>query len=294
VDVQELVDRAEERLLKSRALDHWQTGRERIDAEDLITHVIGDGWKPSDEVSSANARRFWNLVERHFRGEPIPHILGYMEFRGLKLAARPGVFVPRESSEFLATQAIRRIVRRTHPVAVDVATGSGPVALAVAKAVRGAEVHGTDLSPTAVALARANARRLEIRAHFHQGDLFAPLPRRLGGAVDVITLHPPYVGKRELRELPLEVLRFEPVDSLTDHSPRGLGLIGRVALEAPVWLKPDGWVLIEVSPDRARAVATVLRRAGYSDVRSTKGGLAVTRVVTGRNDRRARPARQRS
>ena len=114
------------------------------------------------------------------------------------------------------------------------------------------------------------------------------------GLPDVVTLHPPYVGKRELRELPLEVLRFEPVDSLTDHSPRGLGLIGRVALEAPVWLKPDGWVLIEVSPDRARAVATVLRRAGYSDVRSTKGGLAVTRVITGRGGRRARPARQRA
>ena len=141
---------------------------------------------------------------------------------------------------------------------------------------------------------RANARRLGIPARFHQGDLFAALPRRLAGAVDVVTLHPPYVGKRELRELPLEVLRFEPVDSLTDHSPRGLGLIGRVALEAPVWLKPDGWVLIEVSPDRARAVATVLRRAGYSDVRSTKGGLAVTRVITGRGGRRARSARQRA
>jgi release factor glutamine methyltransferase len=155
-------------------------------------------------------------------------------------------------------------------------------------------VHGTDLAAEAVALARANARRLGIPAHFHQGDLFVPLPRRLAGTVDVITLHPPYVGKRELRDLPLEVLRFEPVDSLTDHSPKGLGLIGRVALEAHVWLKPGGWVLIEVSPDRARAVATVLRRSGYSEVRSTKGGLKVTRVIAGRSDRMGKTRGQRA
>jgi release factor glutamine methyltransferase len=291
VDIQELVDQAEERLLKSRALDHWQTGRERIDAEDLISQVIGDRWKPQDEVPEGKARRFRELVERHFRGEPIPYIVGHMEFRGLKLTARTGVFVPRESTEFLASQAIRRMSRRSRPVAVDVATGSGPVALAVANEVKGSEVHGTDLSAKAVALARANARALGIGARFHRGDLFAPLPRRLAGAVDVITLHPPYVGKRELRDLPLEVLRYEPVDSLTDHSPKGLGLIGRVALEAPVWLKPGGWVLIEVSPDRARAVATVLRRAGYSDVRSTKGGMKVTRVISGRRGNRVRGQR---
>src|SRR5438552_11895437 len=93
VDVQELVDRAEERLLKSRALDHWQSGRERIDAEDLLTHVLGDRWKAADEVPPAKARRFMALVERHFRGEPVPYILGYMEFRGLKLSTRTGVFV---------------------------------------------------------------------------------------------------------------------------------------------------------------------------------------------------------
>jgi release factor glutamine methyltransferase len=282
VDIQELVDRAEERLLKSRALDHWQPGRERIDAEDLMSHVLGPRWKPDDEVPPAKARRFQQLVERHYRGEPIPYIVGYMEFRGMKLTAKAGVFVPRESTEFLASQAIRRLSRRRRPVAVDVATGSGPVALAVANEVKGADVHGTDLSAEAVALAQANARRLGIRAHFHQGDLFAALPRRLAGAVDAITLHPPYVGKREIRDLPLEVLRFEPLDSLTDHSPKGLGLIGRVALEAPLWLKPGGWVLIEVSPDRARSVATVMRRAGYADVRSTKGGLEVTRVIAGR------------
>ena len=102
------------------------------------------------------------------------------------------------------------------------------------------------------------------------------------GGVDVITFHPPYVGNREVRTLPLEVVGFEPLDSLTDHSPEGMGLIDRAAEEAWDRLVPGGWLLIEVSPDRSRRVATLLRRAGYHDVRSTKGGIAVTRVLTAR------------
>jgi release factor glutamine methyltransferase len=282
VNAQELVDEAEERLTRSRALDHWQKGRERIDAEDLLTEVIGDEWEAEDEVPAAAARRFRRLVERHYAGEPIPYIRGRVEFLGMELLARRGVFVARESSEFLATQAVRRLRRRARPIAVDVATGSGPVALGIARSVPRAEVHGADLSKEAVALARTNARRLGLRVHFHRGDLFAALPRRLAGSVDVITLHPPYVGKKELRELPEEILRFEPLESLTDHSPAGLGLIGRVAVESPLWLRPGGWLLVEVSPDRARSVATVLRRGGYRDVRSTKGGMEVTRVIAGR------------
>src|SRR5919197_3079725 len=101
--------------------------------------------------------------------------------------------------------------RRSRPVAVDVATGSGPVALAVANEVKGSEVHGTDLSAKAIALARANARRLRIGARFHRGDLFGALPRRLAGAVDVLPLHPPYGGKRGLRHLAVEVLRDRAV-----------------------------------------------------------------------------------
>jgi len=88
------------------------------------------------------------------------------------------------------------------------------------------------------------------------------------------------VGRKEVRTLPKEVLGFEPMESLTDHSPLGMGLIERAAAESWDWLKPNGWLLIEVSPDRSRRVATILRRAGYDEVQSTKGGIAVTRVLT--------------
>ncbi len=280
----ELIQRAVAVLEASPAIDHWQRDRELIEAEDLLSHVMGgEEPDPDDVIPPPARRRFDRLVARRATGEPIPFIKGYAEFRGLHLAARPGVFVPRDSTEFLAEQAIRRLRGRRDPVAVDLATGGGTVALAVGNEARGVTVYGTDLSLEAVALARANARRLGVHARFVVGDLFSALPRRLAGGVDVITLHPPYVGRSELRELPDEIRRFEPAHTLTDRSPNGLGLVERTAIEAISWLRPGGWLLIEVSPDRSRAVAALLRRSGYRDVRSTKGGpVPVTRVLVGR------------
>jgi len=282
VTAQELIDRAVEVLEAAPAIDHWQKDRERIEAEELLDVLIGTDWKASDEIDPGVGRRFRRLVTRRATGEPVPYIRGTVDFRGLSLIARPGVFVPRESSEFLAEQAVRRLRRRRGPVAVDLATGSGPVALSIAHEVKGAEVYGTDLSRDAISLARKNASKLELDVHFLAGDMFGALPAAIAGRVDVITFHPPYVGKRELRDLPEEVLKFEPVMSLTDHSPKGMGLIERGARESWDWLRPGGWLLVEVSSDRSRQVATILRRAGYSDVRSTKSDLEVTRVLTAR------------
>jgi release factor glutamine methyltransferase len=280
----EALDRAVRRLAASPAIDHWQKDREAIEAEDLLMHAMGvDEVDPEDDVTSAQLRRFDRMIERRLTGEPTQFIKGYAEFRGLHLIARPGVFVPRDSTEFLAEQAIRRLRRRRRAVAVDLATGGGTVALAVANEARGVEVYGTDVSADAVRIARTNARRLGLRATFVTGDLFGGLPRRLRGAVDVITLHPPYVARGEVRDLPEEIRRFEPAHTLTDSSVDGLGLVERTAAEAGAWLRRGGWLLIEISPDRARAVAARLRRNGFRDVRSTMGGeLKVTRIVVGK------------
>jgi release factor glutamine methyltransferase len=223
------------------------------------------------------------MIARRASGEPVQLITGEAVFRGLQIAARPGVFVPRDSTEYLAEQAVRRLRGRRRPVAVDLATGGGTVALAIANEVPGARVFGTDISVTAVRVARENAELLRLRATFAKGDLFGGLPRDLQGRVDVITLHPPYVARDEVHELPEEIRRFEPAHTLTDRSPDGLGLVGRTASEGPRWLKRGGWLLVEVSPDRARSAASVLRRNGFGDVRSTMDrGFKVTRVLVGR------------
>jgi release factor glutamine methyltransferase len=210
-------------------------------------------------------------------------IVGFADFRGLRIAARPGTFIPRDSTEFLAEQAIRRLRRRPRPVAVDLATGSGPVALAIKNEVRRASVYGTDLSAKAVQAARANSRRLRLPVRFYRGDLYGALPSSLQGKVDVVTLHPPYVARSELRELPDEIRRFEPKGVLSDGTSSGLGLVQAAASQAGDWLRPFGWLLVEVSPDRARSVASVMRKAGLKDVRSTKDrSFQVTRVMVGR------------
>ena len=271
-------------LKASTAIDHWQRDREEIEADELLGYALGvDGVAPNDEVPAAVRRRFDRMITRRAAGEPVQLITGYAVFRGLQIEARPGVFVPRDSTEYLAEQAVRRLRGRRRPVAVDLATGGGAVALAIANEVPGARVFGTDISLAAVRVARENAELLRLRATFAKGDLFGGLPKDLDGRVDVITLHPPYVARDELRELPAEIRRFEPVHTLSDRSPDGLGLVGRAAAEGPRWLKAGGWLLIEVSPDRARSVASVLRRNGFADVRSTMDrGFKFTRVIVGR------------
>jgi release factor glutamine methyltransferase len=288
VNARQLLDRAEDVLVESPSVDHWQAGRERLEAEDLLEFVLGEFPDDlDDEVTAPARRRFERLVARRATGEPVPLITGTFEFRGLRMKVRPGVFVPRDSSEWLVEQAVSRLRRRAKPVVVDLATGAGPMALAMANELPRAEVYGTDLTAEAVALARENARRLKIPARFVQGDLFSGLPRRLAGRLDMITFHPPYLGRREIRDLPDEIRHFEPISALTDQSPTGMFLIERAAEESEDWLRPGGWIHVEVSPDRSRQVAALLRRSAFRDVRSTKdpaGGLLAdaSRVIVGR------------
>lgn len=286
VNAQKMLDQAVRKLKASPSLDHSQKHREKWEARDLLTYVLGDEPDPQDDVPAKAGRRFEAMVARRAAGEPIPFIKGYTEFRGLELLARPGVFVPRDSSEFLAEQAVRRLRGRRSPVAVDLATGGGTIALAVANEVPKATVVGTDFSADALDLARRNAKRLGLSVRFRQGDLFDAVPKKLRGKVDVITLHPPYVARDEMDELPDEIREWEPVHTLTDRSEDGMGLIRRAVDESPSWLRRGGWLLMEVDPDRSRDVMPVYRAGGFRDVKSTKGGeLKVTRVIVGRRPR---------
>jgi release factor glutamine methyltransferase len=277
-------------LKASEAIDHWQKDREKIEAEDLLAFVMdGEEPEPNERIPDRERKEYLELIERRATGEPIPYIKGYAEFRGLELISEPGVFVPRDSSEFLAEQAIRRLRKRKSPVHVDLATGAGTIALSVANEVPKAKVYGTDLSEDAVKLARRNARALGLKARFAAGDVFGGLPRSIAGTVDVITVHPPYVAMDEIDELPDEIKDWEPVHTLTDRSKDGLGFVRRTVAEAPDWLGRKGWLLMETDPDRARDVKRVMAKGGFRDVRSTNGGeLKITRVIVGR-----RPAESR-
>jgi release factor glutamine methyltransferase len=281
-----LIKEATATLKASPAIDHWQKHRERIEAEDLLAYVMGgEEPEPGASIPPRKTKEYRRLVERRATGEPIPYIRGTTEFRGIELLVTPGVFVPRHSSEFLAEQAVRRLRKRRDPVLVDLATGAGTIALAVADEVPDATVYGTDLSKEAIRLARRNAKHLGLHATFSVGDLFGALRRRLPGEVGGMTLHPPFVAEDEGDDLP-EVRDWEPVHTLTDHSDDGLGIVRRAVEESPAWLRKNGWLLMETDPDRARDVKRVYEEGGFRDVASTKGGeLKVTRVIVGRRPR---------
>jgi release factor glutamine methyltransferase len=288
--VTEHIDKAIRKIDASKNIDHWDRNLGRYDAEELMAEVLGRKLTPAllERVLDGTSRkRYVAMVARRVNGEPIPRIMGHYTFRGLDMLVKEGVFVPRASSELLAGEAVQAMRwRRGRRVAVDVATGAGPVALAIANEVRNAEVWGVDISAEATALGRENARRLGLRnIQFRSGDLLAALPRRLRGEIDLFTIHPPYVLRGELKTLPREIREFEPLQSLTDDSDDGLGLVRRLAADAHTWLRPGGVLLVEVGTYLSRRAQSVLRAAHLVDVGWVKDSLGVTRVVSGRTPR---------
>jgi release factor glutamine methyltransferase len=289
--VGELLRDAAAAIDRSRAIDHWQPSQSKYDAEELMLEVTG---APVDAASrrrildAAARRRFAAMVARRAGGEPIAQIRGHFEFCGLDLQVRRGVFAPRASSELLATEAIAALRRARRPrAAVDVATGAGPLALVMAHRVADAEVWGLDISAAAIRLCRANARRNRVaNVHFRVSDLLSGLPSRLRGEVAVMTVHPPYVARGEVRILPREIRDFEPAHTLTDGSVDGLGMVRELAVAAHVWLRPGGWLLVEIGTYLSRKTGAALRRSGLIEVSSKHDSLGVTRVVAGRRPRR--------
>ncbi len=258
-------------------------GSEEDEAWELLEHAWGRDFEWEDEVPTDVARSFRRLVGRRETGEPVSHIVGYVEFRDMRLGVRPGMFIPRGTSEFLAAQAIRRLHGRHEPVHVDLATGVGPIALSTARAVSQASVWGLDVCSRSLGQARRNAAALGLEnITFRKSDMFAGLPARLHGGVDVVTIHPPYVPRSEVADLPEEIRGFEPSHTLTDGSRDGLLLVRRAIDESPRWLRPGGWLLMEIVPTETRGILPLFRRAGFRQVRSTHGALRYTRVLVGR------------
>lgn len=267
------------------------------DAEELLAVAARTepGELADEHVPSARVReRYLSLIARRAAGEPLPFLTGHIAFRGLDLMARPGAFVPRPSSELLVGRAVRRLRPRRDALAVDVCTGAGPIALALANEVPDAEVWGTDISESGLGQGRRNAARHGItNVRFKRGDMYAGLPKRLVGMVDVIAAHVPYVPPDELEDLPSEVKDHEPVYTLTGRSADGLELVRRAADEGFSFLKPGGWLLLEISEDFAPRVRRICRRFGYEDKGMHTDRYKLTAVVEARRpiSRNARPPR---
>ena len=237
--------------------------------------------------AAASAAELETMIGRRAAGLPLEHILGWVEFCGLRIGVASGVFVPRRRTEFLVRQA--ELLLRAHEgahegatsegatsgggthdggrrtagraVVVDLCCGSGAVGVALAARVTGIELHASDLDPAAVLCAKGNIE--PVGGHVHEGDLFEPLPPGLRGRIGVVMANAPYVPTAAIGTMPPEARTHEPRMSL-DGGPDGLDIQRRVIAEAPAWLGPGGHVLIETSRGQARRTIGLMRRAGLT------------------------------
>ncbi|MGI9119092.1 MAG: peptide chain release factor N(5)-glutamine methyltransferase [Acidimicrobiales bacterium] len=209
------------------------------------------------------------MVERRARGEPLQYVVGCWGFRSLDLLVDARVLIPRPETEQVAELALAELRRHTSGrpcTVVDLGTGSGAIALAVAVEMVTAQVWAVDVAPEALAVARANLAgigRPARRVSLVQGDWFAALPEELAGHVDVVVANPPYVAEGE--ELPAVVTDWEPVGALV-AGPTGLEHLERIVAGAPRWLARPGSLVVELAPHQAIAVADLARSAGFADI----------------------------
>ncbi|OIJ68705.1 putative protein N(5)-glutamine methyltransferase [Streptomyces mangrovisoli] len=210
-------------------------------------------------AAARDPRELAALVTRRVAGEPLELVLGWAEFHGLRVTVAPGVFVPRRRTEFLVEQALAGAPGAS--VVVDLCCGSGAVGAALAASLGPVELHCADIDPAAVRCAARNVAAAGGRVY--EGDLYAALPERLRGRIDVLAANVPYVPTGEVPLLPAEARDHEPLVAL-DGGTDGLDVLRRVADAAPGWLAPGGLLLIETSERQAPRAVDVFTRAGLA------------------------------
>ena len=297
----------------------------RQDAEWLLAAVLGRErfalyLEPKEAVVEAAGRRFHVLVARRADHEPLQHLLGYEDFRGLRLRVTPDVLIPRPETEGLVEWALEllneddamsadwgragaisrpplMVERQSNgltpeegtagamsrpPLIMDIGTGSGAIACALAAARPDARVLATDTSPAALAVAEGNVRALGLadRVRVVAGDLLEPLAGKLG-TVDMIVANAPYLPTGILPSLPREVFAFEPRQAL-DGGPDGMDVIRRLLTAAPAALRPGGRLVLEIGEDQAGPLAALMAAGGFVDVASRDDLRGVRRYLAGR------------
>jgi release factor glutamine methyltransferase len=232
-------------------------------------------------VAATTPAELARLVDLRVAGRPLEQILGWAEFCGLRIEVDPGVFVPRRRSEFLVGRAVALSAggSRVPLVIADLCCGTGAIGVAVARAVRAADLYAADIDPAAVKCARRNVATVGGQAF--QGDLFAAFPSSLRGRIDVLTVNAPYVPTDEIRFMPPEARLHEPRIAL-DGGPDGVGLHRRVAAQAADWLSAAGRLLIETSDQQGTLTAAAVSDGGLAATVVTDDDLEATVVIGAR------------
>ena len=258
-----------------------------MNAELLLRFILGCDRAylyahPERELTPDEQSRYEAALSERARGVPAQYITGHQEFWGMDLIVSPAVLIPRPETEHLI-EAVLELADAggqkcpPHTRIVDVGTGSGCIALSLAKELPDAEIYATDISPAALEVARANAARHECekRIHFHGADLL----EGLDPPFDFVVSNPPYVGESEEDQVQREVRKFEPRNAVF-AGPTGLDVIARLIRQAQTALRPGGWLLMEISGTIVEDVKRLL--AEWDEVRIKPDLQSIPRVALAR------------
>lgn len=255
----------------------------RLDAEVLLAHILGVQrialYTRFDEVASDAVRsQYRSMVKQRVEGCPVAYLVGFKEFYNLRFAVTPAVLIPRPETELLVLEAIRIAKPLASPRIVDVCTGSGIVALTLAKHLPQAQITATDLSPDALAVARHNGDALKLagRVRWLEGDLLKPVQ---GETFDVVVANPPYIDSAIMGQLPVTVRNYEPKLAL-DGGAGGTVIIERLVKDAAQVLKPGGYLLLEIGADQGTSVPALIDSQGsYGAVTVLPDHAGLPRVI---------------
>ena len=254
-----------------------------VDAEVLVMHACvlersGLIARAGTALTRKQQLRLQTLLARRQAGEPISYITGTREFWSLRLQVSPATLIPRPETELLVEQALARIPMAATWTLVDLGTGSGAVAVALANERRQCRVIACDTSKDAIVTARKNAMQHNLeRIEFHLGEWFAPLADY---KFNMIVSNPPYICDDD-PHLNRGDLRYEPLSALTS-GPDGLDAIRHIAAHAPHYLLSGGWLLLEHGLEQGQAVKNILSHNGYRDISSAQDLAGHDRVCVGR------------
>jgi release factor glutamine methyltransferase len=250
---------------------------------------------PERELTDEERSRYDDALAHRSQGIPAQYITGHQEFWGMDFIVSPAVLIPRPETEHVVERVLELIkehvgadalvragehgspsVAASHMQIVDVGTGSGCIAVALAKELPGAEIHATDISPEALEIAEANAARHQLtgRIQFHDTDLLSKLQPEY---FDFVVSNPPYVGESEEDSVQLEVRKFEPRGAVF-AGPTGTEVIERLIPQAREALKPGGWLVMEIGGTIAKQVQTLL--AEWENVQITNDLQGIPRVAS--------------
>jgi release factor glutamine methyltransferase len=261
----------------------------RMNAELLLMFTLGCDRAylfahPERKLNSDESSRYESALAERSRGVPAQYITGHQEFWGMDLIVSPAVLIPRPETEHVVETVLKlssaevKLRSPANPLRiVDVGTGSGCIALALAKELIEAEIHATDISPAALEIARANAARLQLepRINFHQTDLL----NGLNGGFDIVVSNPPYVGESEKDTVQLEVRKFEPRTAVF-AGPNGTEVIERLIPAAWSALASGGWLVMEISGTIAEKIRTLMN--SWQEVEIIPDLQSIPRVVRAR------------